>query len=105
MKVDATIATEIPMMVMYDMDTDVGECELAELELDAKLPAVTVATATTVSAEPGSKVEDESELGLKSKVEVKRKLEVKVDEGACEGGSECVSRKAEYLVVSIYRFQ
>jgi hypothetical protein len=83
------------MIAIYDIDTDVGEFELVELELDATLPAVTVAITMTVSAEPGSNFEDESELGLDSKVEVKRKLDAEVDEGACEGRSECVGGKVQ----------
>jgi hypothetical protein len=100
----ATIPTETPMIAIYDIDTDVGEFELVELELDATLPAVTVAITMTVSAEPGSNFEDESELGLDSKVEVKRKLKAEVDEGGCEIDQNAWVEKYN-VMISMYHFQ
>ena len=59
----------MPAMAPPDMDLDVVKCELAELELDEIVPAVTVGVATGVSA------------GVLETVVL---TEVEVDEEACE---------------------
>jgi hypothetical protein len=78
-RVATKIAPKIPAIVLPDMDRGVGDCGLAELELDGTLSVVLVVVAVFVSAallELALRAEGESKAQDERKVEVDRNVEV-----------------------------